>query len=58
MLDLAVKTLKEDEKPMVHSDRGGHYRWPGWIEIMENANFIRSMSNIGRFFFLNSLYIN
>lgn len=47
MLDLAVKTLKEDEKPMVHSDRGGHYRWPGWIEIMENANLIRSMSKKG-----------
>ena len=30
-LDLAVLTLQEGEKPIVHSDRGAYYRWPGWI---------------------------
>ena len=32
MLDNAISTLKETEKPIVHSDRGSHYRWPGWIK--------------------------
>ena len=44
MLDNAIFTLKEWEKPIVHSDRGCHYRWPGWIERMQNAGLTRSMS--------------
>ena len=32
MLDKAACSLQEDEHPIIHSDRGGHYRWPGWIE--------------------------
>ena len=32
MLDSAIKTLDKNEHPIVHSDRGCHYRWPGWIE--------------------------
>lgn len=32
MLDEAISLLKEDERPVVHSDRGAHYRWPGWIQ--------------------------
>ena len=47
MLDEAVLTLGEDEKPVVHSDRGAHYRWPGWIERMEAAGLTRSMSKKG-----------
>ncbi|XME04371.1 IS3 family transposase [Lachnospiraceae bacterium C1.1] len=47
MLDMAISTLKSDEKPIVHSDRGAHYRWPGWIERMENAGLTRSMSKKG-----------
>lgn len=47
MLDNAITTLKEKEKPIVHSDRGAHYRWPGWIERMEKAKLIRSMSKKG-----------
>ena len=47
MLDEAIVTLKDDEKPIVHSDRGGHYRWPGWIERMEAAGLTRSMSKKG-----------
>ena len=34
--------------PIVHSDRGGHYRWPGWIAICEAAGLTRSMSRKGR----------
>jgi len=44
MLDMAVATLKPGEKPIVHSDRGSHYRWPGWLKRMENADLTRSMS--------------
>ena len=29
MLDEGIKTLADDERPLVHSDRGAHYRWPG-----------------------------
>lgn len=47
MLDVAIATLKEDEKPLVHSDRGAHYRWPGWIERMTAAGLTRSMSKKG-----------
>lgn len=47
MLDSAILTLSEDEHPIVHSDRGGHYRWPGWIDRMEKAQLIRSMSKKG-----------
>ena len=47
MLDDAIQTLNPDEHPIVHSDRGGHYRWPGWIERMEKAGLIRSMSKKG-----------
>lgn len=33
MLDSAVETLNAGERPVIHSDRGGHYRWrAGWKE--------------------------
>ena len=47
MLDNAIGTLKDGEHPIIHSDRGAHYRWPGWIERMENAGLTRSMSKKG-----------
>lgn len=47
MLDEAINTLKTDEHPLIHSDRGSHYRWPGWIERMEKAGLTRSMSKKG-----------
>lgn len=47
MLHDAISTLKVTEKPIVHSDRGGHYRWPGWIKIMNDNNLTRSMSKKG-----------
>lgn len=47
MLDAAIATLGDDEHPIVHSDRGAHYRWPGWIERMEKAGLTRSMSKKG-----------
>lgn len=47
MLDDAIKVLSDSEKPIVHSDRGCHYRWPGWIERMNKYGLIRSMSKKG-----------
>lgn len=47
MLDEAVSVLRCDEKPIIHSDLGSHYRWPGWIERMKNNELIRSMSRKG-----------
>ncbi len=47
MLDAGILTLTEEEKPLVHSDRGCHYRWSGWIERMEKAGLTRSMSKKG-----------
>ena len=41
------KLLSIGEKPIIHSDRGIHYRWPGWIDRMEKNGFIRSMSKKG-----------
>ena len=37
MLDMAVKTLNPNEHPIMHIDRGCHYRWPGWINRMNQA---------------------
>lgn len=47
MLDKAIALLKADEHPVVHSDRGCHYQWPGWVERMEKAGLTRSMSKKG-----------
>jgi transposase InsO family protein/transposase-like protein len=47
MLDAAIDTLDEGEHPVVHNDRGCHYRWPGWIARMEEAGLARSMSKKG-----------
>ncbi len=47
MLDVGLATLQNQERPIVHSDRGAHYRWPGWIERMNKANLPRSMSKKG-----------
>jgi putative transposase len=45
MLDAAVETIADSEaQPIIHSDRGGHYRWPGWLERINTARLVRSMS--------------
>ena len=47
MLDLALAQKPENAHPIIHSDRGAHYRWPGWIMRIETANLTRSMSKKG-----------
>ena len=46
MLDAAA-TLSDGEHQIGHSDRGCHYRWPGWIERCEKYGIARSMSRKG-----------
>ncbi|MDC7861901.1 integrase [Pantoea ananatis] len=47
MLDDAIDTLREHERPVIHSDRGSHYRWPGWLDRINASGLIRSMSRKG-----------
>ena len=46
-LEDACARLAPGERPVIHSDRGGHYRWPGWISICEDNDLTRSMSAKG-----------
>ncbi|AOF94486.1 integrase core domain protein (plasmid) [Sinorhizobium sp. RAC02] len=36
-----------DARPIVHSDRGARYRWPGWVTRVGDAKLVRSMSRKG-----------
>ena len=47
MLKDTIAKLHENEKPIIHSDRGAHYRWPEWIKLMDENSLIRSMSKKG-----------
>lgn len=47
MLDGVIAELPDGCYPTVHSDRGCHYRWPGWIQRMREAGLTRSMSKKG-----------
>ncbi len=48
MLDAAIERVDSSEnRPVIHSDRGAHYRWPGWLTRVNNAKLIRSMSRKG-----------
>ena len=43
----ACSQLREGERPWCHTDRGCHYRWPGWKRICEEHGITRSMSRKG-----------
>lgn len=47
MLEDACKTLSQGEAPVIHSDRGCHYRWSGWVAICKRYGLVRSMSRKG-----------
>ena len=47
MLESACATLKTGETPIIHSDRGCHYRWDEWIRICKEHGLTRSMSAKG-----------
>ena len=47
-LSRARATLGAGEHPVLHGDRGAHYRWPGWIEICGRHGVSRSVSRKAR----------
>lgn len=47
MLEVAISTLTAGEQPIIHSNRGGYYRWSVWLERVNAAGLIRSMSRKG-----------
>jgi len=47
MLESACATLRPGETPIIHSDRGCHYRWDEWIRIYGEHRLTRSMSAKG-----------
>ena len=47
MLDRLAERLPADARPVIHTDRGCHYRWPGWIARMQAHGWTRSMSAKG-----------
>ena len=44
MLEDACATLRPGRTPVIHSDRGCHYRWDEWIRICNSHGLTRSMS--------------
>ena len=42
MPEKAAATLPKGARPLVRSNRGCHYRWPGWLELMERFGLTRS----------------
>jgi hypothetical protein len=48
MQDAAIdKITNSNAKPVVHSDRGENYRWPGSLSRIDDAKLVRSMSRKG-----------
>lgn len=43
----ALSSLPKDKHPILHTDRGSHYRWDGWKQICVDAGITRSMSRKG-----------
>lgn len=46
-LEKAVAQRRPGATTTIHSDRGGHYRWPEWIRICDENGLVRSMSAKG-----------
>lgn len=47
-MDAAIEKVADSEnRPVVHSDRGAHYRSLGWLTRIGNAKLIHSMSRKG-----------
>ena len=47
MLKELHDVIPKDAKPIIHSDRGCHYRIQDWIDMMEEYGYTRSMSRKG-----------
>ena len=47
MLRKALKKLKHDERPIVHSDQGWQYRMPAYQRALREKKVVQSMSRKG-----------
>lgn len=47
VLDGVTRSLPQGAHPILHSDRGCHYRWPGWIKWVDDAGVTTSMPRKG-----------
>lgn len=47
MPDIAIAHRKKGDTPTIHTDRGCHYKWPGWAEQWIEPNYSGSMSKKG-----------
>lgn len=43
----AIAKMRKGASPVIHSDRGVHYRIPSWIKLCDRAGLVRSMSRKG-----------
>lgn len=43
-LESACAQLAPGGHPVIHTDRGCHYRWPGWLSLCDENGLVRSMS--------------
>lgn len=46
-LDKALRSGAAPSGAIIHSDRGAHYRWPGWVRRCAENGIVRSMSAKG-----------
>lgn len=48
MLDAAIeRVIASGDRPILHSDRGGPYRWPEWLSRISDARLVCLMSRKG-----------
>jgi hypothetical protein len=58
MLDAAIgKVAASGDRPLVHSDRGGDYRWPGWLRRIAEAKLVRDVRTLTLFVGNNRLQL-
>jgi hypothetical protein len=58
MLDAAIgKVAASGDRPLVHSDRGGDYRWPGWLSRIAEAKLVRDVRTLTLFVGNNRLQL-
>ena len=47
--DDALVTLRENVRPVIHSNIGSHYGWPGWLDRISASGLKKSMcAKVGR----------
>lgn len=47
MLKKAIKKLKPNDRPLVHSDQGWHYQMPAYRKLLDDRVLVQSMSRKG-----------